>query len=132
MKLLSPKFGGLVFRLSSFRILSHDPGSHLGWLVENLAKKSLKNLPLRLLSQFGPNYDRMVSSPEKSFCHHEASVRCRLSSLSVTFHIFVFSETTGPNGTKLGRRHLCKVLYKISSFHPNQTTNMAATGNSCF
>jgi hypothetical protein len=42
------------------------------------------------------------------------------------------SETTGPNGTKLGRKHLYKVLYKVSSFHPIPPTNMVTKGNSCF
>jgi hypothetical protein len=42
------------------------------------------------------------------------------------------TETTGPNGTKLGRKHLYKVLYKFSSFRPNPPTNMTAKGNSCF
>ena len=36
------------------------------------------------------------------------------------------SETAWPNGSKLGRKHLCKILYKTSSFGSIRPTNMAA------
>jgi hypothetical protein len=36
------------------------------------------------------------------------------------------SETTYPNGAKLGRKHLCKILYKKISFGSIRPTNMAA------
>jgi hypothetical protein len=39
--------------------------------------------------------------------------------------IFSF-ETAWPNGAKLGRKHLCKILYKNSSFGSIGPTNMAA------
>ena len=35
------------------------------------------------------------------------------------------SETTWPNGAKLDRKHLCKILYKIASFAFIRPTNMA-------
>jgi hypothetical protein len=37
----------------------------------------------------------------------------------------IFSETAWPNGAKLGRKHLCNILYKISSFGSIRPTNMA-------
>ena len=41
-----------------------------------------------------------------------------------TLNIFS-SETAWPNGLIFGMEHLWKVLYKISSFRPNQNLNMA-------
>ena len=35
------------------------------------------------------------------------------------------SETAWPNGAKYGRKHLCKILYKTSSFGSIRPTNMA-------
>ena len=65
-------------------------------------------------------FSSFFSSPDPNvrYCHHLASV-------------FSF-ETTWPNGTKLGSKHLCKVLYKVSLFRSVPPTNMATKGNSCF
>jgi hypothetical protein len=40
------------------------------------------------------------------------------------------SETVWQNGAKLGRKHLCKILYKASSFGSIRPTNMATKINS--
>jgi hypothetical protein len=39
------------------------------------------------------------------------------------------SETAWQNGAKLGRKHLCKILYKASSFGSIRPTNVATKKN---
>jgi hypothetical protein len=60
-----------------------------------------------------------------NYCHHLASVVCRLS-----FHISsFFSETTGPIGTKLSRNVPWMVLYKVTVFRSSRIFNMAVRAN---
>jgi hypothetical protein len=42
------------------------------------------------------------------------------------FKKIFFSETAWQNGAKFGRKHLCKILYKASSFGSIWPTNIAA------
>jgi hypothetical protein len=50
----------------------------------------------------------------------------------LSFIVFEISETAWQNGAKPDRKHLCKILYKASSFGSIRPTNMAAKINSFF
>jgi hypothetical protein len=41
----------------------------------------------------------------------------------------IFSETAWPNGAKLGRKHLCKILYKTSSKDGRRTPSDGNTSH---
>ena len=92
------------------------------------------NFEVNLITRLGviALFSSFFSSPDPKghvrYCHQLASVVRPL-----TFHILIFSsETTWPNGTKLGSNHLCKVLYKVSPFRSIWPINMAANNNSFF
>jgi hypothetical protein len=57
----------------------------------------------------------------------EMSILYRGSAIHASYQVSVHL-----NESKLGRKHLWKVLYKDCSFCPDPLTNMAAIGNSCF
>jgi hypothetical protein len=89
------------------------------------------NFEVSLITRLGviAIFSYLFSSPGHArYYHHLASVVRQL-----TFHILIFSsETTWPNGTTLGSKHLCKVLYKCSPYRSVPPINMAAKGNYCF
>jgi hypothetical protein len=59
--------------------------------------------------------------------------RHRLFLFLISRFLKIFPSVTAfRNELKFGRKHVWKVLYKDSSFHPDSLANMAATGNSCF
>jgi hypothetical protein len=78
----------------------------------------------------GPSID---ASYQVSVHLAEGFQRRRLKCEKLTRFLKIFSsETAWPNESKLGRKHLWKVLYKYCSFSPDPLTNMATTGIACF
>jgi hypothetical protein len=50
----------------------------------------------------------------------------------ILFNQIFSSETAWQNGAKLGRKHLCKILYKASSFGSIRQADMAVKINFFF
>jgi hypothetical protein len=64
---------------------------------------------------------------------NEMSILYRGPSIDAFYQVSVhLDKPASPNESKLGRKHLWKVLYKDCSFRPDPLTNMAATGHSFF
>ena len=95
-----------------------------------------KSSPLKPHGQMQPNFTGSICGRSFTKFPHFVPIglqiwppRAILVSDWLIFQKSSNSETTWPNATKLYRKHLCEVLYKVSSFR--ETTNMAATGNYC-
>ena len=103
----------------------------IGWYFKNLLlwnHMAKWTQTLQEASVWGPLQSFLISSRlvYKYGCHGQFL-------FLIGWYLKNFScEITWPNGTKLYKKHLWEVLYKVSSFHPDRTTNMVATGNSYF
>jgi hypothetical protein len=116
---------GLLCRLhiSSRSVNTHGCHRQLLFLICQFFNSS----PLKLIGQMNRNW--VVSIYGRSF----KNCSYRLYSLTNMSTTKLFSSvTTRPNETKLGRKHILKVLYKIAHIIPIRLINMATTGNYCF
>jgi hypothetical protein len=86
-------------------------GGHLGFPIGIKNRKLVKDIPMIIHLQFGFS---QLSKVHVNYCHHLASVVCKLHISSF------FSETTGPIGTKLRRHVPWMVLYKVSVFRSSR------------
>jgi hypothetical protein len=139
---MEPNLAGSIYVRSSIKFLCFVPFDQQIWLPRAILvfdwRMLKKSSPLKLLGQIKPNLAESIYVRSSiKFLHfipfHQQiwPPRTILVSDWLLLKKIFSSETAWPNGAKLGRKHLCKILYKVSSFRSVWPTNMAAKGNSC-
>ena len=126
----------MVFRWSSFRIVSDDPGYQPRWppllKIENLAKNHLKIISSETAGPIGPKlwWNGLLGDPLSELCPTTPAQPRWLPLLkienSAKNHLkIIFSETAGPIGPKLWWNGLQMVLFQNCVRRPRLPTKMA-------
>jgi hypothetical protein len=67
-----------------------------------------------------------INNNNKTNTKHEFNVRYERYKQDISKDTLQMQKLEAQNGAKLGWKHLCKILYKTSSFNSIRPTNMAA------
>ena len=139
---MEPSLAESIYVRSSIKFLHFVPFHQQIWTPRAILVYDwllLKKSPLKLLGQIEPNLAGSIYVRSSMKLLHFVPFRQQiwqprtiLVSDWLLFKKIFFSETAWPNGAKLGRKNLCKVLYKVSSIRSVWPTNMAVKSNSCF
>ena len=140
---MEPNFAGSIYRRSFIMFVHFIPirTTNMAAIEKFLNSDWLsfqKSSPQKLLGQMKPNFAGSIYGRSFIKIVHFMSrwdnkhgwPWAILNSDWLTFQKSSPPETTWPIGTKLCRKHLWEVLYKVCSFCSDQTTNVVAIGNS--
>ena len=140
---MEPNLAGSIYVRSSVKFLCFVPFGQQIWLLRAILVSDWlmlkKSSLLKLLGQIKPNlagsiYVRSSIKPFHlvPFGQQTWPPRTILFFWLANVKKIFSSETAWPNGAKLYRKHLCKVLYKVSLFRSVWPTHMAVESNSCY